>query len=166
MAQVVTGNGENFALLCVRIDGRWQVDLLPERFTEHVDTLVAVTHGQPDGAQAFVLANVGDDFFVAARRRGLDDLLLLSDVTAGAVDDLAQQVCERLGVEIPSEDESDDDVQPAGDLDMFDDLGLDAAELGMVLSDIDAYADEQLLTIARELGFDDALSRVVEVPAR
>jgi putative tRNA adenosine deaminase-associated protein len=53
-------------------------------------------------------------------------------------------------------------VLPAGDLDVFDDLGLDAMELGAILSDVDAYADEMLSTLARRLGFADAFERVVD----
>jgi putative tRNA adenosine deaminase-associated protein len=164
VADVVTGEGACFGVLCLRLEGRWQVELLPERITEDVDTLLAATRGQPEGAAAIVFANIADDFFVAARRRGVDDLLLLSDATAGAVDDLAGSVCRRLGVEIPDEDT--EDVWPVGDLDMFDDLGLNAGELGTILADIDAYADEQLLTVARELGFDEAFSQVVDVLVR
>jgi putative tRNA adenosine deaminase-associated protein len=166
VATIVTGEGESFAVLCVCIDGDWQVDLLPARITEGLDTLIAATRGQPAGVQAILLANISDDFFVAARRQGNDDLLLLSDITAAAVDDLAQEVCERLGVEVPADEEADDDVEPVGDLDIFEDLGLAASDLSAILADIDAYADEQLLSIARHLGFDESFGRVVDVLLR
>ena len=35
-------------------------------------------------------------------------------------------------------------------------------ELGLMLSDIDAYADEMLFSIARRLGFGDDLERLVD----
>jgi hypothetical protein len=35
-------------------------------------------------------------------------------------------------------------------------------ELGAILSDVDAYADEMLSTLARRLGFADAFERVVD----
>ena len=49
-----------------------------------------------------------------------------------------------------------------GDLSIFADLGLDEMELGAVLSNLDAYADEMLLAIARRAGFGEAYERVVE----
>ena len=51
---------------------------------------------------------------------------------------------------------------PAGDLALFADLGLPEMELGLLLSDIDAYADEMLFSIARRLGFGDELERLVD----
>ncbi len=65
----------------------------------------------------------------------------------------------------PGERPGDDDLEdvwPAGDLSIFADLGLDEMELGALLSDLDAYADETLLLLARRLGFAEAYERVVE----
>ena len=59
-----------------------------------------------------------------------------------------------------------DDIWPAGDLDIFDDLGMSSMEVGALLSDLDAYADEQLLALARRLGFGEAFTHVVDVAAR
>lgn len=160
---VETGQDESFAVVCFRDEGRWQVELLPERLTEDVDGLLAAVSGQPSEVPAIVLVDVGDDFFVAVRNVGAR--LLLSDVTAAAVDPLARQVCDRLDVEVPDDDEMDD-VWPAGELDLFADLGMDAMEVGALLSDLDAYADEQLLALARRLGFGEAFSRVVDVVLR
>jgi len=87
--------------------------------------------------------------------------LLLSDVTASAEWDLATQVVDELGIEIPR-DSALDDVVPAGDLGIFADLGLDELELGALLSDVDAYADEMLSALARRLGFASAYERVVD----
>jgi putative tRNA adenosine deaminase-associated protein len=66
-----------------------------------------------------------------------------------------------LGIEVPGDDEMDD-VWPVGDLSIFDDLGIDEMELTAMVSDLDAYADEMLLAIARRAGFGDAYERVVE----
>jgi putative tRNA adenosine deaminase-associated protein len=162
---VVTGEDESFAVVCYRDEGRWQVELLPERLTEDVRGLLATVAGQVSEVPAIVLVDIGDDFFVAARNLGGCEMLLLSDVTAAAVDPLARQVLEHLDLDIPDDDEMDD-VWPAGDLDLFADLGVDAMEVGALLSDLDAYADEQLLALARRLGFGDAFTRVVDVVLR
>ncbi len=87
--------------------------------------------------------------------------MLLSDVTAAVAWDLAAQVVDWLGVDRPGEDDLND-VWPAGDMSIFVDLGLDEMEVGMMLSDLDAYADETLLLLARRLGFADQYERVVE----
>ncbi len=161
----MTGDNESFAVVCYREEGSWQVELLPERLTEDVDGLLATVAGQPSDVPAIVLVDIGDDFFVAARNVGGRRMLLLSDVTAAAVDPLARQVCERLDLEIPDDDEMEE-VWPAGDLDLFGDLGMSAMEVGALLSDLDAYADEQLLALARRLGFGAAFTRVVDVVVR
>jgi len=162
---MVTGEGESFAVVCFREDGRWQVELLPERLTEDVGGLIAAVRGQPSEVAPIALADIGDDFFVAVRPRGVDELLLLSDVTAAAVDDLARQVCDRLELEPPG-DEDMEDVWPVGDLDLFEDLGMSSMEMGALLADLDAYADEQLLALARRLGFGEAFSQVIDVVVR
>jgi putative tRNA adenosine deaminase-associated protein len=82
-------------------------------------------------------------------------------VTAAAAWDLAAQLCEALGLDIPGGDDLDE-VWPAGDLGIFVDLGLDEMELGAVLSDLDAYADEMLSTLARRLGFADVYEPAVD----
>ena len=91
--------------------------------------------------------------------------LLLSDVTAAVAWDLAAQVCERLGVAVPGDDDIDE-VWPAGDLTIFADLGMDEMELGAVLSDLEAYADEMLSAIAARLGFGEMYERALEGAVR
>lgn len=151
----------DFAVLAAREEGRWEVSLLPERLVDDLQALLATLRQQPSEGGAIGLVNVADEFFVAARVSPTDTRLLLSDVTAAVAWDLAAQVVDYLGLERPG-DEDLDDVWPAGDLSIFDDLGLDEMELGMLLSDLDAYADETLLLIARRLGFADAYERIVE----
>lgn len=141
--------------------GQWQAEFLPERLIEDLDGLLAALRQQPSESGTVGLVNVGDDFFVAARVTGTGARLLLSDVTAAVAWDLARQVCTRLGVEVPGEEDLDD-VWPVGDLGLFDDLAMDAMEVGALLSDLDAYADEQLLALARRLGFAGPYERLLD----
>ena len=55
---------------------------------------------------------------------------------------------------------------PAGDVGIFADLGLDEMELSALLGDLDAYADEMLLSVADRLGFADVYDRALEAQPR
>ena len=138
--------------------GGWQAGLLPETLGDDLDGLVAAARQQGD---ALALVDVADEFFVLVRVQGADVRLLLSDVTASVSWDLAAQVAEALDVDVPGEDDLDE-VWPVGDLGIVSDLGLDEMELGAILADVDAYADEMLSAVARRLGFGDAYERVVD----
>ncbi len=153
--------GEDFAVVVTREGGLWDAAVLPEKVVGDLESLLAAARQQLSEGGVIALVNVADEFFVAARVLGPDTRLLLSDVTAAVAWDLAAQAVEFLGIEPPAEDDLDD-VWPVGDLSIFSDLGLDEMELGAVLSDLDAYADEMLLTIARRAGFGEAYERVVE----
>jgi putative tRNA adenosine deaminase-associated protein len=156
---------ESVAIVVFREDGRWQSGLLPERVGDDLDGLIGVARQQPGENGAIALVNVADEFFVAVRVRGDEVRMLLSDVTAAVAWDLARQVTGRLGIDPPGEADLED-VWPAGDLSIFADLGLDEMELGAVLADLDAYADEMLQAIAGRIGFADVYDRAVEAAAR
>ncbi len=151
----------DFAVVVAREEGQWGASLLPEILAEDLSSLVAALRQQPGEGGVIGLVNIADEFFVAVRVVAGQVRLLLSDVTAAVAWDLAAQVCDWLEVERPGDDDLDE-VWPVGDLSIFGDLGLDEMELGMLLSDLDAFADETLLLIARRLGFADSYERVVD----
>jgi len=155
---------DSLAVVVYREDGVWQSAVLPERLADDLDGLVAVLRQQPAENGSIGLVNVADEFFVAVRVRGDDVRLLLSDVTAAVAWDLARQVVDRLGLEPPGDDDLED-VWPAGDLSIFSDLGVDEVEMGAVLSDLDAYADEMLGAVAGRLGFAEVYDRALEAAA-
>lgn len=150
---------ETWAVVVFSDGGAWQVGQLPPAVSGDLGDVEQAVRGQLPGS--FALVDVADDFFIVVRNAGGGLRFLLSDVTASSEWELAAQVMDRLELDIPDEDDLDE-VLPAGDLDLFDDLGLDAMELGAILSDVDAYADEMLSTLARRLGFADAYERVVD----
>jgi putative tRNA adenosine deaminase-associated protein len=152
---------EAYAVLVFREDGAWQAGVLPEVLAEDLDGLVGAVRQQPGEIGSFALVDVADEFFVVVRVQAGRTRLLLSDVTAAVAWDLAAQVLDALGLEVPGEDDLED-VWPVGDLGIFEDLGLDEMELGAILSDVDAYADEMLSALARRLGFADAYEGVVD----
>jgi putative tRNA adenosine deaminase-associated protein len=155
---------DSLAVVVFREDGVWHSGLLPERVTDDLDGLIAVLRQQPGENGAIGLVNVADEFFVALRVRADEVRMLLSDVTAAVAWDLARQVVDRLGIQPPGDDDLED-VWPAGDLSIFADLGVDEMELGAVLADLDAYADEMLGTVAGRLGFGEVYDRALEAAA-
>ena len=156
---------ETIAVVVYREDGAWQSGVMPERVGGDLDGLIQVLRQQPAENSAIGLVNVADEFFVALRVRGDDVRLMLSDVTAAVEWDLARQVVDRLGLEAPSEPDLDD-VWPVGDVGIFADLGLDEMELSALLADLDAYADEMLLSVADRLGFADVYDHALEARSR
>jgi putative tRNA adenosine deaminase-associated protein len=154
--------GDAYAVVVFRDEqGGWQTGLLPAALGDDLAGLVAAVRQQPAAGGAFALVDVADEFFVVVRIQQDRVRLLLSDVTAAVAWDLAAQVVDELDVDMPGDDELDD-VWPAGDLGIFADLGVDEMELGALLADVDAYADEMLGALARRLGFGEDYERVVD----
>lgn len=148
-----------WAVVVFRDADAWQVAQLPPTIADDLDAVVAAVRGQVSGA--FALVDVADEFFVVVRVINGEERFLLSDAGASVDWELAEQVMDRLDLDVPDEEDSQD-LWPVGELGIFDDLGLDALELGAILADEDAYADEMLSTIARRLGFADAFEQVVD----
>ena len=156
-----TPEADAYAVIVFREEGRWQAGLLPEALTDDLDGLIAAVRQQPGENGAFALVDVADEFFVVVRVQLGRVRLLLSDVTAAVAWDLAVQVLEHLDLDVPGDTDLGE-VWPAGDLGVFDDMGLDEMEMGAILSDVDAYADEMLSILARRLGFADVFDLVVD----
>jgi putative tRNA adenosine deaminase-associated protein len=157
----MAADADGFALMILRVEDQWQVSPLPEAVAEDLDGLVGALQRQSRHQTPIVLVDVEDVFFVAVRLDGDGEpRALLSDVTAAADYDLAADVLDLLGEDTPDDLE---DIWPAGDLDLFADLGLPELELGAILDDLDLYADEMLLAIARRLGFADQLAATVDM---
>lgn len=156
-----SSGADAYAVLVFRQDAQWQLGVLPDAVTDDLDAVIAAVRQQPGDNGAFALVDVADEFFVAVRVQMGRVRVLLSDVTAAASWELAAQVLDHLDLDVPREDEMQD-VWPVGDLGVFADLGLDEMELGALLSDVDAYADEMLSALARRLGFSEPFERVVD----
>jgi putative tRNA adenosine deaminase-associated protein len=87
---------------------------------------------------------------------------LLSDATAALDYDIAAEVLEKLDNDISEDDLDPEQPFEEGDLGLLADIGLPEAVLGVILDESDLYADEQLGRIAREMGFADELSAVLD----
>ena len=150
-----------YAVLVFREDQQWQAAALPEDSADDLDALIDAVRRRPGEIGSFALVDVAQEFFVVVRLQQGQVSLLLSDVSAAVDWELAAQVLDELGLDLPDDDDLDE-LLPAGDLGVFDDLGLEEMELGAILADEDAYADEMLSTLARRLGFAAVYERVVD----
>ena len=153
-------------LAVVRDDAGWRVDRLPDGLQADLDGIIRILSQQVTEGGALGLVDVADEFFVGVRLvPGGGVRLLLSDITAAVEWDLARQVLDRLGEAPPEEDELEE-VWPVGDLGIFADFGLPEMELATILDDLDLYADEMLLDIARRVGFAEGYQQAVDATAR
>ncbi len=110
----------------------------------------------------FGLLDVDDEFFLIVRPAPSGTRLLLSDATAALDYDIAAEALEKLDADIAPEDLEDSDPFEEGDLGVLADVGLPEAVLSVILAETDLYADEQLGRIAREMGFAEELSAVLD----
>jgi putative tRNA adenosine deaminase-associated protein len=151
----------DFAVAVYREDGQWVVASLPPSAADGLEPLVHALRQQPAEGGSIGLVSVAEDFFVAVRVFGDDERILLSDVTAAHDWPLAREVLDRLGLPMP-EGEELDQVQPAGDLTAFADLGLPPMEIAMICEDADLYPDEMLSSIASRLGFGEEFEQALD----
>lgn len=152
----------DFAVAAFREDGRWVVAPLPPRAADTLTSFVHALRQLPGEGGTVGFTSVADEFFIALRVGPDDVRLLLSDLGAAYDWPLAEQAADLLGIELPDDVEELDDPEPAGDLTLLADFGLDAAELDILCSDPELFPDEQLASIAARLGFADQLQAALE----
>lgn len=153
--------GVDFVVVAYREEGVWQVDRLADDVAADVETLAAELRRWPGDGGALGLVSVDEDFCLLVRVLGARTLVLLSDVTAANDWPVARSALDFLELPLPD----DDDQEPAGDLGIVADLGLDAMDMGALLDDYDLYPDEVLGDIADRLGFARAYEEAVGVAA-
>lgn len=145
------------AVMLIRDEGRWEAARLPDALAEDLEGLLDEVAAQVANVIALVLVNVSDEFFVALRMgSGGRPRVLLSDITAATEYDLAEDVLDLLDEASPA---AGSEIWPAGDLAIFEDLGLPEMEVGAILADLDLYADEMLLALTHRLGCADEYRR-------
>jgi putative tRNA adenosine deaminase-associated protein len=157
----VVSDGEgvvDFVVVAYREDGRWLLEIAPRELGHDLGKLVDLLRQRPGESGSLAFVSVDEDFFYAVRLIGGDLRLLLSDVTAATDWPMARDVVERLGLPLPDDDDA---VQPAGDLTIFADLGVDPMALAAICDDLDSYPDEMLMQIAARAGFGPQLDDVL-----
>jgi len=148
-----------FAIAAVREDGRWRCTPLPDDALRGVDEAATELRKLRSTGAAVGLLGVDDQFFMVLRPNPTGVSLLLSDGAAALDYDIAADALDQLRVDAP---EDDDEIWPEGALDILADIGLPAAELQVIIGEVDLYPDEQLRMIAQRCGFDDEFDRVMD----
>jgi putative tRNA adenosine deaminase-associated protein len=156
----------DFAVVVFREEETWAAAALPSSSVADLETLLRALRRQPTEGVRLGLVCVDDDFFVAVRLDSSEPRLLLSDVTAATEWPLARQLVETLGLPVPDDDEDVEQAQPAGDMTIFADLGMDGRELGALCDDLELYPDEMLASVASRLGFAEVYDGAVETALR
>ncbi|MDN5744953.1 MAG: tRNA adenosine deaminase-associated protein [Nocardioidaceae bacterium] len=148
----------DFALAAYREDGAWQLaELSPDHAVE-VDALVPALRRFPGEGGVLGLVAVEEDYFFVVRVTGHLTRVMLSDISAATDSAIAASVVEHLGLAAVDDE---DDPEPAGDLELLSDLGLDAMGLAEILDDEEFYPDEMLSEVARQIGFGDLFDATV-----
>ncbi len=148
-----------FALLAWRDDGQWRASQLSDDATTDIGVALDALRAQQVDGGAIAMLAVDDQFFILIRQIGSRMQMVLSDVMSALDYEIAAEVLELLDLELPEEDDAD---EPAGDLNIFTDLGLDAMELQLICDDDEMFPDEQLEVIARRVGFGDQFVELID----
>lgn len=157
-----TDTPDGFGVAVVREEGQWRCSVLGARALTSLAAAETELRELRSAGAVFGLLDVDDEFFVIMRPAPSGTRLLLSDATAALDYDIAAEVLDKLDAEIDPEDLEDADPFEEGDLGLLSDIGLSEAVLSLILDETDLYADEQLGRIAREMGFADQLSAVID----
>jgi putative tRNA adenosine deaminase-associated protein len=127
----------------------------PDDLTHIIDRLKK----QQTNGGAVALIAIDDEFFLAIRVLGTHVKFFISDVSCAIDYEVAAEFLDLADLDQPEED---DEPLPAGDLDIFSDLGMHSMELSTLCDDADLFPDEQIEAIANRLGFGDALTELLE----
>jgi putative tRNA adenosine deaminase-associated protein len=154
----------DFALSAVREDGLWSVVAMPPAAADDLDQMIHALRQQPGDGGSIGLLSFSEDFFVILRIMGEDVRILLSDVTAAFDAPFAGQVLDRLELPMPDGDD-ENDIEPAGDLDLLEDLGISPMLMAGLCDDLDLYPDDVFGQLAEHMGFLEQYEAAVQLVA-
>jgi putative tRNA adenosine deaminase-associated protein len=148
-----------FALIAWREEGSWQLSRLSDEAITDIGVALDALRSQQGDGGAIAMITVDDAFFILIRQIGERMQMVLSNSLMALEYEIAAEVLELLDIESPEED---DPEEPAGDLNIFSDFGIDALDLQMICDDQERFPDEQLDSIARQIGFDSEFVEIIE----
>ncbi|WP_028708787.1 tRNA adenosine deaminase-associated protein [Propionicicella superfundia] len=152
----------DFAIAVYREDGEPAAQTLALETANDLEELIDALRRLPGDGGALGAVSIEEEFFVLVRVRGKHVQTFLSDVYAANDWPIARDVCDFLGVDLPDEDEEDEDPSPVGDLNILTDLGLSELDLQTLATDIDESTDELALMALDRIGLGSLARTVVE----
>lgn len=156
-----TDEDVDFAIAVYREDGQPTAQTLTLSAANDLEVLIDALRRLPGDGGALGVISIEEEFFVLVRVRGKHVQAFLSDVVAAADWPIARDVCDYLGIEVPDDDE-DDEQTPAGDLNLLSDLGLSELDLQSLAVDVDESTDELALIALDKIGLGNLARSVVE----
>ena len=163
--QGAPGSGDildGFAVAVIHENATWRCSPMSAKALTSLAAAETELRELRSAGAVFGLLDIDDEFFLIVRPAPSGTRLLLSDATAALDYDIAAEALEKLDADIAAEDLEDTDPFEEGDLGVLADVGLSDAVLGVILAETDLYADEQLGRIAREMGFAEEFSAVLD----
>ena len=149
----------DLALLAWRDEGIWRISELDIDATRDIGLALDALRAKQVNGGCLALLAIDDSFFIVIRQIGMKMQMVLSNVMSALDYEIAAEVLELLDIELPAED---DYHEPAGDLNLLEDLGIDAMELQAICDDDEMFPDEQLEAIARRIGCGDEFLDALE----
>ena len=157
----------DFVIAGYREDGQPMVQALAKDLANDLEELIVQLRRLPGDAGALGFVSLVEEVFVLVRVRGQHVQVLLNDATAAADWPIAHDVADLLDEDIPdSDDDSDDEAEPMGDLSIVADLGMSEFDLSALLEDLDLGSDQMLIEIADKINLNPQFRRVAEAAAR
>ncbi len=149
----------DLAVVAYRDEGHWHLAELPDRSLDTVETIAKELRRYPGENGAMALISVSEDFVLMVRVQASLVRVLLSDATAATDWILARSAVDHIGFHVDDED----DQAPAGDLAIFEDIGMSAQDMGALLDDYELYPEEILSDVADKVGFGTKFDELVGI---
>lgn len=149
----------DLAVVAYRDEGQWHLAELPDRSLDTVETIAKELRRYPGENGAMALISVSEDFVLMVRVQASLVRVLLSDATAATDWILARSAVDHIGFHVDDED----DQAPAGDLGIFEDIGMSAQDMGALLDDYELYPEEILSDVADKVGFGTKFDELVGI---
>ena len=147
---------DGFGVAVVREDGKWRCSPMSPKVLTSLSAAETELREMRSAGAVFGLLDVDDEFFVTGELANDAERFVEQDGFG------IKPVLGAQGLGTPAEDLEDSEPFEEGDLGLLADIGLSQAVLGVILDETDLYPDEQLGRIAREMGFAEELSAVLD----
>ena len=153
---------DGFGVAVVREEGKWRCSPMSRKVLTSLSAAETELRELRSAGAVFGLLDIDDEFFLIVRPAPSGTRLLLSDATAALDYDIAAEALEKLDADIASGGPRGRRPVRGGRPGRAGRYRPARGVLGVILSETDLYADEQLGRIAREMGFARSWRRCLD----